>query len=79
LGGDGKVEIVTISDLSGGGQVRGFKINGEPLPINFFAFDQNLREESDIAICNLDGVGKKEIVVGAGQGRSPEVKIFYKY
>lgn len=79
LGGDGKVEIVTASSLSGGTQIRGFKIDGEPLPINFFAFDNNFHGEADVAICNLDGVGKKEIVVGAGQGGSPQVRIFYKY
>lgn len=79
LEGDGEVEILTVLSLSKRTQIRGFKINGEPLPINFFAFDNNFYEEADIAICNLDGNGKKEIVVGAGQGRNPKVKIFYKY
>lgn len=44
---------------------------------NFFlGFDQSYTNGATVAVCDLDNNGMSEIVLGAGQGAAPEVKVF---
>ena len=43
---------------------------------SFLAFDQNFIGGADIALADLGGDGVAEVVVGAGPGGGPEVRIF---
>ncbi len=42
----------------------------------FFAYDPNFLGGMSLALADLDGNGKKEIIVGAGPGGGPHVRIF---
>jgi len=44
--------------------------------LSFFSFDKNLRNGVNIAVGDLDRDGVEDIVVGAGQGSKPIVKVF---
>jgi hypothetical protein len=79
LSGDGEAEIIAAQDFGEESKIKGFKPDGIALPLNLSAFDSDFRGGADVAICNLDGVDKKEIVVGMGAGGEPRVRVFYKY
>jgi len=50
---------------------NGFEIIG-----NFMAFDEGYNGGSSIAVADLGDDGVPEIIIGTGQGKPPEVKIF---
>jgi hypothetical protein len=75
LNGDGKAEIVTGAGTSGGPQVRVFDLKGN-LISQFFAYDSKFRGGVSVAVADVDGDGKAEIVTGAGPGGGPQVRIF---
>lgn len=78
LNGDGTKEIITGAGTGGGPHVRVFSKDGIPLTGGFFAFDRSFRSGARIAIGNTDGAGEKEIIVGAGPGEPPKVRVFSK-
>lgn len=45
---------------------------------SFMAFDSNFKGGGSVAICDLGGDGQNEIVVGAGIGGGPHVRVFRK-
>jgi hypothetical protein len=57
-------------------EVKIFNISNLNLQKNFFAFDVGFRGGVNLATCDLTGDGIDEIVVGAGQGGGPHVRIF---
>lgn len=78
--GDGIDEIITGAGFDGGPQVRIFDQQGKRKK-EFMAFDPKFRSGIYVAAADLDGdtsrAGKKaEIIVGAGEGGSPQVRIF---
>lgn len=73
--GDGYPEIITAPGPGGGPHVRIFKYDGTPIS-GFFAYPQNIRNGIFVTAGDLDRNGKAEIIVGAGVGMKPEVKIF---
>ena len=75
INGDGKAEIVTGAGATGGPQVRVFDIKGN-LISQFFAYDNKFRGGVSVAVADVDGDGKAEIVTGAGPGGGPQVRIF---
>lgn len=75
LNGDGNKEIVTVPGKGGSAQVKVFNTNAELLA-SFMAFDESERYGASLAVGDTNGNGKDEIVVGAGKGASPEVRIF---
>ncbi len=78
LNGDGTKEIITGAGAGGGPHVRVFSKDGAPLIGGFFAFDPSFRSGARIAIGNVDGDKEKEIIVGAGPGKVPRVRVFDK-
>jgi len=75
VNGDGKSEVIASAGAGGGPHIRIFNIEGQ-LISQFFAFDKSLRNGVNAAVGDIDGDGKDEIIVGAGAGQEPEVKVF---
>lgn len=75
IDGDGKAEIITGAGAGGGPHVRIFNEQGE-LKGQFFAYDSNFKGGVNVAVGDIDGDGKAEIVTGAGAGGGPHIKIF---
>ncbi|MEK7115801.1 MAG: putative glycoside hydrolase [Patescibacteria group bacterium] len=76
LDGDGRQEIVTAAGPGGGPHIRVWKTDGTVWGGGWFAFDANARGGVQIAVGDLDGDGKDEIIVASGHGAIPRVRIF---
>lgn len=72
---DNKQELIVSKSLGGDSQIAIFSTNGE-LKNQFFAYNRNFKGGVNIAVGDIDGDGKSEIITGAGQGGGPHVKIF---
>ncbi len=75
IDGDSQDEIIAGAGNGGGPQVRIFNSKGEVLG-QFFAYDKNFRGGVHVALGDIDGDGKDEIIAGAGNGGGPQVRIF---
>jgi lipoprotein-anchoring transpeptidase ErfK/SrfK len=75
LDGDGAAEIITAPASHGGPDVRVFDARGT-LRFRFWAFDPEFRGGVRLAVGDVTGDGKPEIVVAAGVGGEPQVRIF---
>jgi len=75
VNGDGEDEIITGTGLTGGPHIKVFSAKGE-LISQFFAFDKDNRNGVNIAVGDLNNDGIDEIIVGAGSGDEPMVRIF---
>ncbi|MFH1534760.1 MAG: L,D-transpeptidase family protein, partial [Patescibacteria group bacterium] len=79
LDGDGKDEIIVSTRYGATPHVRVFDGNGIPkFTWGFFAYQENFRGGVNIAACDVDGDGEKEIVTGAGPGGGPHARVFDK-
>jgi len=76
---DGYAEIVTGTELGGGPHIRIFDHTGKLKHAGFFAFASHFRGGAQVAIADLDGDGWLEIVVGAGYGGGPHVRVFDRF
>ncbi|MCC7356885.1 VCBS repeat-containing protein [Candidatus Uhrbacteria bacterium] len=74
--GDGLREIVTAPGPGGGPHIKIWKTDGKNWGGSFFAFDPGEVGGVSIAIGDVDGDGKAEIIAGSGQGSIPRVRIF---
>lgn len=72
---DGKAEIITAPGAGGGPHIKIFKLNGT-LVKEFFAYDTNFTGGVFVSAADMENDGKSEIVVGAGPGGGPHVKVF---
>ncbi|MCH7491967.1 L,D-transpeptidase family protein [Patescibacteria group bacterium] len=80
LNNDGIAEIITAPRIGGAPHIRIFNVAGEiQFTPGFFAYDEKFRGGVSIAIGDLDGDGKNEIVTGAGAGGGPHVRVFDNY
>jgi hypothetical protein len=75
INGDGKPEIIVGAGPGGGPQVRAFTFEGKAI-LNFFAYDKNFRGGVNVAVGDINGDGKAEIITGAGPGGGPHVRYF---
>jgi hypothetical protein len=76
---DGFAEIVITPDVSGGPRVTIFSVsNGVPVVrANFLGItDANFRGGARAAIGDINGDGRGEVVVAAGQGGGPRISVF---
>lgn len=72
---DGKSEILTSAGEGERPWVRFFSSSGKKLS-DFFAFDRNFRGGVYVSSGDVNGDGKDEIVVAAGRGGGPQVRVF---
>jgi len=72
---DGTSEIITGAGLGGGPHVRIFDNSGN-IKGQFFAYDPKFRGGVNVAVGDVDGDGKNEIVTAAGPGGGPHIRIF---
>ena len=76
VNGDGVPDIVTGADAGGGPRVQVFNgLTGRALS-SFFAFDPTFSGGVRVALQDIDGDGKADVVTGAGLGGGPAVRIF---
>jgi hypothetical protein len=73
--GDGKADIVTAPGPGGGPHVRVFDQQGK-LKWQFFAYATGFRGGVSIAVGDVDGDGKAEIITTPGPGGGPHVRIW---
>jgi hypothetical protein len=78
--GDGRPEIVVGPDAGGGPEVRVFKYAaGAPDPVTlfqaFFAYDPGFQGGIRVAAGDMDQSGRASIVLGAGPGGGPHVRV----
>lgn len=77
LNGDGTIEIVTGSGSGGGPQVRIFDLNGvSKFTPGFFAYAQNFRGGVNVAVGDVNGDGRDEIITAPGASGGPHVRVF---
>lgn len=78
LNGDfGGQEIVTAAGAGGGPHVRMFSTNMNPIGGGFYAFPTSFHGGVELAVGDvLPDVGGNEIVVAAGPGGGPHVRVF---
>jgi hypothetical protein len=75
VNGDGVPDIVTAPGPGGGPHVRAFSgVDGSPL-LNFIAFEPSFRGGVTVAVGDVDGDGANDIIVGAGIGGGPRVRV----
>jgi hypothetical protein len=80
LDGDGKADLIVSAGFTGGPRIAGFSgrslfTNPEKLFADFTAFEDTLRNGAFVAVGDLTGDGKAEIVFGGGPGGGPRVRI----
>ncbi|MEW6610776.1 MAG: S8 family serine peptidase [Patescibacteria group bacterium] len=75
LDGDNKKEIIVGAGSSGGPQVRVINQDGGVL-MQFFAFAQNFKGGVQVASGDVNHDQRDEIIVGAGTGGGPQVRVF---
>ena len=68
--------IATGPGPGGGPHVALFKASDAKTQINFFAFDPSFSGGVDVALGDLNGDGRLEVIVGAGPGGGPHVRVF---
>ncbi|MCL4732962.1 VCBS repeat-containing protein [Patescibacteria group bacterium] len=76
LDGDGLREIVTGAGPTGGPHIRIWQTDGNVWGGGFFAFDAKERGGVSVAVGDVNGDGKDEIIAGSGEGSIPRVRVF---
>jgi hypothetical protein len=74
--GDGRADIITGSGAGGGPHVKVFNGTTNALIFSFFAFSPTFTGGVSVRGGDINGDGRADIVVGAGPGGGPHVKIF---
>src|SRR5207248_2467929 len=74
--GDGVPDVVTAPGAGGGPVVKVFSGTDGSGIGSVLAFEPSFRTGVNVAAADLDGDGKAEVVVGAGDGGGPAVAVF---
>jgi hypothetical protein len=74
--GDGTEDVITGPGASGGAHIRVFDGNTGNEVMGFFAFDPAFLGGANVAAGDVDGDGRSDIIVGAGVGGGPHVRVF---
>jgi hypothetical protein len=74
--GDGIPDVVTVPGPGGAANVKVFSGKDGSLLASFFAFDPAFTGGATVAVGNLDGQPGGEVVVAAGPGAGPHVRVF---
>ena len=74
--GDGSADIVTGPGVGGGPQVNVFSGTTGQLLKNAFAYDPSFRQGVAVAVGDVDGDGKGDLITGPGTGGGPAVSVF---
>jgi len=78
LNGDKRKEIIVAAGFGGAPQIRILDNRCRTLSPGFFAFEKSWRTGVNVAVGDMNGDGKEEIIAAAGTGAAPEVRIFRK-
>jgi hypothetical protein len=73
---NGTMEIVTGPGKGLSPHVKVFSLAGKMLNPGFFAYSKTFKAGVNVAVGDIDGDGTNEIVVGAGVGGGPHVRVF---
>ena len=82
VNGDGYDDLITGTGIGGGPHVKVWDIRGVAaggIPVlmsNFFAFEPNFMGGTNLATGDINNDGMADILVGAGTGGGPRVKVF---
>jgi hypothetical protein len=83
VNGDGRTDVITGTNGNGGPEVKAFSgftigIATPPPQVldDFFAYDPAFGGGSAVAVTDVNGDGRSDIVTGAGPGGGPHVRIF---
>lgn len=76
LDGDGVLEIVTGAGAGHKPEVRVFRADGTVVHKGWLAYTPTFRGGVHIAVGDLDGDRRAEIITGAGRGGGPHIRIF---
>ena len=74
--GDGVADLITAAGAGGSPHVKVFSGNTGQLIASFYAFDTAFRGGATVAAADFTGDGKADLVVGAGPGGGPNVRVF---
>lgn len=76
LDGDGLREIVSAAGPGGGPHLKIWKTDGKTWGGGWFAFDKSESGGVGIAVGDVDGDGRAEVIAGSGRGAVPRVRVF---
>ncbi len=81
VNGDGSPEIVTAPEFGAGAHVKIFDAAGNAVFVEegFFAFEENFTGGVDVALGDVNGDGKSEIITSRGGSGASEVRLWNEF
>lgn len=78
VNGDGYEDLITGTGVGGGPHIKVFDLRGgTPVEVaSFFAFEPTFMGGVNLATGNINGDAYADIIIGAGTGGGPRVKVF---
>src|SRR5262249_59643236 len=74
--GDGVADIVTGTGVGGGPQVEVFDGRSGAVVRSFFAYESSFRDGVTVAVGDVEGDGRADVVTGPGPGGGALVELF---